>query len=103
MESEHGPDAPFVQLELLVRNLGHELAAFRKRAQAAEARVKVLEADISRGGSDVSLERVRNLEAQNADLRARLEYATKRTRELVARVRFVRQQQTKASSSGSLV
>jgi hypothetical protein len=88
------PESPgFKQLEQLVHNLGDELAAFRKRAQIAEARVRMLEGALSSGGDEVSIDRVRALEAENADLKARLGHAAQRTRQLAARVKFIRQQQ----------
>jgi predicted RNase H-like nuclease (RuvC/YqgF family) len=83
--------AAFRELEHLVRNLGEELATFRKRAHQAEARLKSL--SNSPGGSDGSAEeRVATLESENARLRARLEQATDRTRAMLDRVRFLRQQ-----------
>ena len=89
----------FKQLEQLVRNLGDELAAFRKRAQVAEARVRVLEGALSHGGDELTLDRVRALEAENADLKARLGHAAQRTRQLAARVKFMRQQQARVPSA----
>ncbi len=80
----------FGELEHLVRNLGEELATFRKRAHAAEARLKALSA--SPGGDASAEERVATLEAENAQLRARLEQATARTKAMLDRVRFLRQQ-----------
>ena len=44
-------------------------------------------------GDEVSIDRVRALEAENADLKARLGHAAQRTRQLAARVKFIRQQQ----------
>lgn len=101
MESDRAvPESQgFKQLEQLVHNLGDELAAFRKRAQIAEGRVRVLEGALSGGGDEVSIDRVRALEAENADLRARLGHAAQRTRQLAARVKFIRQQQAKVPNS----
>lgn len=79
----------FGELEFLVRNLGEELATFRRRAHAAEARLRNLGA----GSTDESAEqRVATLEAENARLRARLRQATDRTHAMLDRVRFLRQQ-----------
>ncbi len=83
----------FAQLEQLVHHLGEELAGFRRRALAAESRVRVLETAVTQGGDSASLERLRTLEGENAELRARLAFATERTRQLLARVHFLRQQQ----------
>lgn len=90
------PDLPtaeaFQELELLVRNLGEELSTFRKRAQAAEARLKALGA--SPAGDASAEERLAALEAENARLRARMDEAGERTRAMLDRVRFLRQQHT---------
>lgn len=102
--------AAFAELEQLVRHLGEELSAFRRRALQAEARMKALEAELSdrqaaeeraaakavaAAGADAlaSHPRVTALETENADLRRRLEAATTRTRQVLDRVRFLRQQQ----------
>lgn len=88
--SEPADVQAFHELEALVRNLGEELAGFRKRAQAAEAR---LQAIATRGGGDgMAEERVALLEAENARLRARLSEASDRTGKVLERVRFLRQQ-----------
>jgi predicted RNase H-like nuclease (RuvC/YqgF family) len=88
------PDAPtalaFGELEQLIRNLGGELSAFRKRAHAAEARLKALGA--SPTGDASAEERVSALEEENARLRQRLGEAGERTRSMLDRVRFLRQQ-----------
>ena len=86
------PDAKaFKELEALVRNLGEELSTFRKRAQAAEARLKGIAT--KGGGGDVHAEeRVAQLEAENAKLHQRLDAAASRTRKMLDRVRFLRQQ-----------
>ena len=84
------PDAlAFRELEVLVRNLGEELATFRSRAQAAEARLKAIGA---RGGDGHPEERVAQLEEENRRLRARVDGAAERTRKMLQRVRFLRQQ-----------
>ncbi len=82
--------AAFQDLALLVHHLEDELASFRRRALAAEARVKELEPN---GGSDSA--DVAELRRENAQLKERVESATARTRQLLDRVRFVRQQATK--------
>jgi hypothetical protein len=86
------PDAKaYKELEILVRNLGEELAMFRKRAQGAEARLKGIAT--KGGGGDVHAEeRVSQLEAENARLRERVDTAAARTRKMLDRVRFLRQQ-----------
>ena len=80
----------FAELEQLVRNLGEELSTFRKRAHAAEARLKALGA--TPAGDATAEERLATLEAENAKLRERLEDAAEKTRAMLDRARFLRQQ-----------
>jgi hypothetical protein len=85
----------FRELETLVRHLGDELAAFRRRALVAESRVREFESKEGRAGTKPQREmadRNAQLERENADLRARLESATSRTHQMLDRVRFIRQQ-----------
>ncbi|HVF40908.1 MAG TPA: hypothetical protein VM939_13490 [Gemmatimonadaceae bacterium] len=84
----------FEELQQLVMHLGDELAMFRKRALQAEARVKAL--DATPGATRMSPERIERLERENADLKARLENARARTRQMLERVRFLRQQHQEA-------
>ena len=89
--------ASFHELEQLVRNLGEELAAFRKRALTAEGRLKAL--DAANGPGDLfSHERLAAVEQENAELKRRLESATERTNQVVAQLRFLRQQHERAGS-----
>lgn len=82
--------AAFADLEQLVKHLGDELASFRRRALQAEARLKSLELTGVKGV--VSPERVQFLERENVGLNTRLEAARARTRQMIDRVRFLRQQ-----------
>ena len=86
----------FENLERLVRALGEELARFRKRAIQAESRVKQLEtgggAGGDAGGDLFTGDRISSLESENRDLRERLDAAATRTRTMLDRVRFLRQQ-----------
>lgn len=92
MSSPVRPDATaFRELETLVRGLGEELSTFRKRAHAAEARLKTI-ATKGGGGDEHAEERVAMLEAENHRLHARLKEATERTRAMLDRARFLRQQ-----------
>ena len=89
--------ASFHELEQLVRNLGEELAGFRKRALSAEGRLKSLEA--ANGPGDLfSHERLAAAEQENADLKRRLSEAMERTNQVVAQLRFLRQQHERAGS-----
>lgn len=89
--------AAFTELEQLVKHLGDELAAFRRRALQAEARLKGLETTGSKG--IVTPERVQYLERENAGLNTRLEAARARTQQMIDRVRFLRQQHDGAAAT----
>lgn len=87
----------FEELATVVRHLSEELAGFRRRALTAEARLRELEGNGSDGESptedSTSLrERVAALEAENAALQARLDAAAGRTKQMLDRVHFLRQQ-----------
>lgn len=112
------------ELGTLVSRLGEEMASFRRRAQTAEARVRELEDELSRARREAAEaaaavpdpdwskasdalaapaavqsngadgERVAALQQENEELRARLEGATSRTRQMLERLRFLRQQHT---------
>ncbi len=87
------PDAAaFQELESLVRALGEELSRFRRRALAAEARLKQQEASPGPRSAAATPERLALLEAENAQLRERLTAASERVTGLRERLRFLRQQ-----------
>lgn len=80
------------ELDTLVRHLAEELAAFRRRALTAESRLKEVE---SQEGGAMALDlsaRLNQLEEENEKLRARLDDAAARTKQMLDRVRFLRQQ-----------
>ena len=80
------------ELNSLVRHLSDELASFRRRALVAEARVKEVEAH-ELGAVNVDLvARCSELERENERLRTRLESAGTRAKQMLDRVRFLRQQ-----------
>ncbi|SRR5258708_5391547 len=87
--------AAFRELETLVRHLGDELAGFRRRALLAESRVREFEgqgaAPVAKQQRELS-DRVTQLEHENAALKGRLDAATARTKQVLERVRFIRQQ-----------
>ena len=94
--------AAFRELEQLVRHLGDELAGFRRRALVAESRVRELEGKGGKPGLQHQrelAERCSELEHQNAALKARLDAANVRARQMLDRVRFIRQQ-TQGSAGG---
>lgn len=88
-DSEQADLVAFHELEHLVHHLGEELATFRRRALQAEARIRELGAPDER---PLSRPRVAELERENVDLRARLDAAAVRARQMLDRVHFLRQQ-----------
>src|SRR4051812_47293121 len=91
MSAQERPDvATYRELESLVRNLVEELAGFRKRALAAEAKVKGFES-ATKGGANLG-SRIAKLEEENAMLKAQVERARTSTKTMLDRVRFLRQQ-----------
>lgn len=90
--NERAEITAFKELETLVRALGEELAAFRRRAIAAEAQLKEAGQTprISRSGDAV--DRATELELENQALRERVTRAEERIRHMMDRVRFLRQQ-----------
>jgi hypothetical protein len=94
-DSERPDAVAFHELSALIRMLGDEMAAWRRRAHEAEQRVKELESSLPTQGSlrivhDADAKNP--LEKENQDLRARLATASERTRQLVERLHFLRQQ-----------
>jgi hypothetical protein len=91
----------FNELETLVRHLGDELAGFRRRALVAESRLRELEGKDGRPAPAARqlADRCTELEHENAALKGRLEAATARARQMLDRVRFIRQQ-TQGSAGG---
>jgi hypothetical protein len=80
------------ELNTLVRHLADDLAGYRRRALVAEARLKEIE---SQEGGPVNVDlaaRCDQLERENERLQDRLEAAGSRARQMLDRVRFLRQQ-----------
>ncbi|MBX6331441.1 MAG: hypothetical protein IRY91_06320 [Gemmatimonadaceae bacterium] len=104
MSDSERPDlAAFEELQHFIRMLGDEMAAWRRRAHEAEARLKELDAALAQAATpanDPTTERtagagngtVEALERENQELRQRLEGARARTKQLLDRLRFLRQQ-----------
>jgi hypothetical protein len=91
-DNEQVENAAVRELDALVRHLADELANFRRRALTAEARIKDLE---SHEGGAVGFElasRVAQLEQENEHLRTKLDAAGARAKQMLERVRFLRQQ-----------
>jgi hypothetical protein len=83
---------PMQELDKLVRHLADDLASYRRRALIAEARLKEVE---SQDGGVANLElaaRVNQLERDNERLQGKLESASARAKQILDRVRFLRQQ-----------
>ncbi|MEO7087051.1 MAG: hypothetical protein ABI442_15380 [Gemmatimonadaceae bacterium] len=83
---------PFYELDALVRHMADELAGFRRRALLAEARLKEVEANEGGAASLDLIARVAHLEQENEKLNGRLDTAGTRARQMLDRVRFLRQQ-----------
>jgi hypothetical protein len=80
------------ELDVLVHHLADELAGFRRRALLAEARLKEVEGN---EGGAVSLDlanRCSELERQNERLKTKLDAATAKAKQMLDRVKFLRQQ-----------
>jgi hypothetical protein len=91
-DNERSEILAFRELATLVHHLGDELASFRRRAQNAETRLKAIDSNGTPSAEGLA-ERVAVLEAENQDLRNRLDAAQGRARHMLERVRFLRQQQ----------
>ncbi len=89
-EPERPDAASFRELQVVVRNLVDELATFRKRALAAEARVKGFES--ASGSSAKTGARLAELESENSRLRAQLDRVRSSSKGMLEKVRFLRQQ-----------
>jgi chromosome segregation ATPase len=85
---------PIQELGALVHHLADELAAFRRRALVSEARLKEIEGHEGGAGAvNIDLaSRVAHLEKDNERLQAKLETATSKAKQMLDRVRFLRQQ-----------
>jgi len=91
MSDPERPDAAgFRELQSVVRSLVDELAAFRKRALAAEAKLKGYES--ASGSTAKTGAKLAHLEEENARLRSQVEKARASTKGMLDKVRFLRQQ-----------
>ena len=91
-DNELAEQRAFSELDSLVRNLAAELANFRRRALLAEARVKEVEEHAGGLHSIDLAARITELERENERLQTRLDAATARTKQMLDRVKFLRQQ-----------
>lgn len=91
--SERPEDRAFRELETVVRHLGEELAAFRRRAISAEAQLREAgHAPRDATAQSAATDRVTELERENDALRKRVARAEEQLRLMLDRVRFLRQQ-----------
>jgi predicted nucleic acid-binding Zn-ribbon protein len=86
-DSERPDLVAFQELEHLIMALADEMAGWRRRAQEAEAKLKSAPAGSGKGSAA--------LERENRELKERLEAARVRTKQLLEKLRFLRQQQEK--------
>lgn len=82
----------FRELETLVRHLRDEVSTYRSRALDAESRLGDDSGEGDRLTAPRLRERVAELERENVSLRSRLEAVTARTKGMLERVHFLRQQ-----------
>lgn len=89
---ERPTGARLVEVEQLVRNLGEELAGWRRRCLRAEAELQDLRGRGSTGagpGLAQTRARVAELEQENLELRRRVDGARERLEALTARLTFL--------------
>ena len=102
-DSERPDLAAFRELEALIRALGEEMAGWRRRALQAESQLKQVDAQLKQAEAQAKASaarvaahaldpRVAELQRENAELRTRLDVVGERTRRLLDRMRFLRQQ-----------
>jgi hypothetical protein len=89
-DSERPDLVAFQELEQLIHSLADEMAGWRRRAHEAEARLKSAPpaAPTTPGRANAAA-----LEKENRELRERLDAAKARTKQLLEKLRFLRQQQ----------
>src|ERR1700760_2211515 len=95
--------AAFQELQTLVHFLAEELAAFRRRAQAAEGRLKDVEGQEAGMASLDLAARCTELEHENGRLKKKLDAANGRAKQMLEGVPFLRQQAqgAQAQAAGS--
>jgi hypothetical protein len=86
-DSERPDVVAFEELEHLIHSLADEMAVWRRRAHEAEARLKATPPMPTSRAIAAALER------ENRDVRERLDAAKSRTKQLLVKLRFLRQQQ----------
>jgi len=98
----HRPDRPALdELEALVRNLGEEASAWRRRTLKAEAQLNKLKDEAGAlGGPELmeSRQRIVVLERENEDLRRRVETAASKVGALAKRLAFLEREAVSEAS-----
>jgi predicted nucleic acid-binding Zn-ribbon protein len=98
--NERPEERAFTELETLVRHLGEELAAFRRRAISAEAQLREA-GHAPRDPNGQGRDRLTELEGENDALRKRVARAEDQVRQMLDRVRFLRQQLHAQTTAGA--
>jgi hypothetical protein len=80
------------ELDVLVHHLADELAGFRRRALQAEAKLKEMEGHEGGAASLELVTRCGELEKENKQLRTKVDAASVRAKQMLDRVKFLRQQ-----------
>ncbi|MGH7624674.1 MAG: hypothetical protein ACREOJ_05055 [Gemmatimonadaceae bacterium] len=80
------------ELEQLIRSLADEMATWRHRAHDAEARLRTVDERTAQTAAGKPSPEMVALSRENEELKQRLEGAKLRTRQLLDRLRFLRQQ-----------
>jgi hypothetical protein len=80
------------ELHVLVHHLADELGGFRRRALQAEAKLKEMEGHEGGAASLELVTRCSELEKENEQLRTKLDAASSRAKQMLDRVKFLRQQ-----------
>lgn len=97
-DNDQAETRPIQELDVLVHHLADELAGFRRRALTAESRLKEVEGHEGGAASLDLVNRCAELEQENERLRAKLDATTARAKQMLERVKFLRQQ---AQTGGS--
>jgi hypothetical protein len=80
------------ELDALVHHLAEELSGFRRRALTAESRLKDIEGHEGGAASLELVNRCAELQQENDRMRTKLDAATARAKQMLDRVKFLRQQ-----------
>lgn len=99
-DAERSDARALEQLESVLREVAEELATWRARALKAEGDHKGRGGAVPRGDGDGRRHGAGELEAENRQLRARLEAARVRVQDLLSRLAFLEEQSREVSGTG---